>query len=127
MKTASRTRRYRVEITSLLPSDFDGTQLKKTGTIAVLFTADWCPFCRRFNSIFESALDYKHLTKAIVDLTNLENSLWETFDIGVVPTVVVFKDGNPVLRKDGVLGRGLPADVMIEIIQKMEATRVVGR
>lgn len=64
------------------------------------------------------------MTKAVVDLTDLENPLWETFDILVVPTVVVFNDGETALRKDGVLGRGLPADVMIEVIQKMETTRV---
>ena len=115
----------RVEITALLPSDFNGRQLKKTGTVAVLFTTEWCPFCQRFKPLFESALDQNGMTKTFVDLSDLENPLWEVFDVGVVPTVVVFKDGDPVLRKDGVLGRGLPADVMIEVVRKIEATRVV--
>ena len=94
-----------------------------TGTVAVLFTAEWCPFCQRFKSLFDSALDQNGLMKAIADMSDLENPLWELFDVGVVPTVVVFNDGEPVLRKDGVLGRGLPAEVMIEVVRKMEAAR----
>ena len=58
-------------------------------------------------------------------MSDLENPLWEIFDISVVPTVVVFKDGEPVVRKDGVLGRGLPADAMTEVIQRMEAANVI--
>ena len=114
----------RVEITSLHPQDFNGTQLKQAGTVLTVFTADWCPFCIKFKPIFESAPDAEGMTKAIVDLTDLENPLWEVFDIRVVPTVVVFKDGESVMRKDGVLGRGLQADAMTEVIQRMEAANV---
>lgn len=115
----------RVEITALDPSDFNGRQLKMSGTVAVLFTAEWCPFCQGFQPLFDSDLDQNGLTKAVADLSDLENPLWELFDVGVVPTIVVFKDGEPVLRKDGVLGRGLPADVMIEVVRKMEEARAV--
>lgn len=109
----------------LEPSDFNGKRLKRTGTLAVLFAAEWCPFCRRFSSIFESALAAKCVPRAIADLGDLENPLWETFDIDVIPTVMVFKEGELVYRKDGILGQGLADGVMSEVIERAQATRSV--
>jgi thioredoxin-like negative regulator of GroEL len=104
-------------------ADFDGKRLKKTGTLAVLFAAEWCPFCRRFSPIFESALRAENVSGALADLSEFENPLWETFDIQVVPTVMVFKDGELVYRKDAVLGQGLPNDAMDEVVPLLTATR----
>jgi thioredoxin 1 len=104
-------------------ADFDGKRLRETGTLAVLFAADWCPFCRRFAPIFESALKAKKLSGLLADLTDLDNPLWETFDIQVVPTVMVFRDGEVLYRKDGVLGEGLPSDVMNEVVPLLPAFR----
>lgn len=109
--------------TKLGPADFNGKRLKKTGTLAVLFAAEWCPFCRRFSPVFESALDQKGMPRAVADLSDLENPLWETFDIDVVPTVMVFKEGEVVYRKDGVLGQGLTEDVMSEVVERTQITR----
>ena len=104
--------------TMLKPSDFEEKRLKKRGTLAVLFAAEWCPFCGRFSPIFESALSEK-LPGALADLSDLENPLWEQFGIDVVPTVMLFKDGELVYRKDGILGRGLADDVMGEVRSKL--------
>jgi thioredoxin 1 len=86
---------------------FDGTTLKRAGTWAVAFSADWCPFCREFLPKFEGLgpLATGHL--ALGDLTDEETPLWERFSVEVVPTVIVFRDGAPILRRDGRLGRGL--------------------
>jgi len=104
------------------PSDFLGKHLKKNGTLAVLFAAEWCPFCRRFSPIFNSALIEKGLPGAQADLSDLENPLWEAFDIEVVPTVMVFKNGELIYRKDGVLGRGLPDTAMNEVVPYLLAS-----
>jgi len=107
--------------TKLGPSDFNGKYLKKTGTVAVLFAAEWCPFCRRFRPIFESALAGKGMLTALADLSDLGNPLWETFDIQVVPTVTVFKDGELIHRVDGVLGQGLPDNAMSDVLPYLMA------
>ena len=106
-------------------SDFDGKRLKKTGTLAVLFAAEWCPFCRRFSPIFESALTERGLPAALADMSDLGNPLWETFDIQVVPTVMVFKDGELIYRMDGVLGQGLPDNAMIQVLPYLTAGQKV--
>ena len=103
----------------LAPSDFTGKRLNKTGTLAVLFAAEWCPFCRRFSPIFDSALAKNGMTGALADLSDEENLLWETFDIQVVPTVMIFKDGELVYRKDGALGQGLPDSVMDDVVSRL--------
>jgi thioredoxin 1 len=113
-----------MEANSRLESaDFDGKRLKRTGRLAVLFAAEWCPFCRRFSPMFESALKAKKMSGALADLSDFDNPLWETFDIQVVPTVMVFNDGELVYRKDAVLGQGLPDVAMNEVVPLLLATR----
>ncbi len=103
-------------IVKLKASDFTGKRLNKNGMVAVLFAAEWCPFCRRFSPVFNSSLTEKGLPGALADLSDQENPLWETFDIQVVPTVMVFKEGELVYRKDGALGQGLPDSAMNEVV-----------
>jgi len=44
---------------------------------------------------------------------------WDAFNIEVVPTIIVFKDGKPRFRKDGVRGRGLSEDAIKETIDQV--------
>ena len=103
--------------TELHLADFDGDRLKSTGTIPVLFYAEWCPFCRRFYAEFSEALNSKGIRWAEVDISDVNNPLWETFGIRIVPTVIVFREGQLVFRRDGVQGRGLPKKAIDETLQ----------
>ena len=87
----------------------------------MLFFAEWCPFCRSFYPRFQSALGGKGVTWAEVDISDMENPLWETFDIDVVPTVIIFKESQPIFRRDGDLGRGLSEKVIDEVLQEMKS------
>jgi thiol-disulfide isomerase/thioredoxin len=90
---------------------FDVTKLRRNGTWAIAFIADWCPFCRTFLPEF-SALSARGLKLVIADLTDEDSPLWETFEIEVVPSVIVFRDGDPLFRVDGRLMEGLgPKDL----------------
>ncbi|MGI0071057.1 MAG: thioredoxin family protein [Thermoplasmata archaeon] len=94
------------------PGAFDGQRLRRPGTCGVAFLADWCPFCRSFGPEFERLAGTGPFELAEADLTDEESPLWERFGIGVVPTVLVFRDGEMTFRRDGRLGRGLePADL----------------
>lgn len=104
---------------NLTPDDFDGQNLKNSGPIAVLFEAEWCPFCRGFMPTFE-LLQQAKVASAIVDLSDLDNPLWETFSIDIVPTVLLFKSGKIIQRYDGVAGQGLNAVIIQEIISKLK-------
>jgi len=104
---------------NLTVSDFNGQNLKSACPIAVLFQAEWCPFCRGFTPIFES-LQKANVTSAMVDLSDLNNPLWETLGIDIVPSVLLFNTGKIIQRYDGVAGRGLNAVIIKEIISKLK-------
>lgn len=87
--------------------EFDGQRLRRPGTWVVAFMADWCPFCRRFAPQFEQLAGAGPYQIAMGDVTNEDSPLWDTFEIQVIPTVVVFRDGAPVFRRDGRYLRGL--------------------
>ncbi|MGP8158236.1 MAG: thioredoxin domain-containing protein [Thermoplasmata archaeon] len=87
---------------------FRKDRLLREGTWVVAFLADWCPFCQRFLSQFSALDGGSSFRTAIGDVTSEESPLWENFRVEVVPTVVVFREGRPVFRVEGVLGSGLP-------------------
>lgn len=71
------------------------------GRVAVMFTADWCGYCRPFLRHF------KRIHQAwVVDASDDDDPVWDTLRIRVVPTVILFQDGVPLKRWEGVLGEG---------------------
>jgi thiol-disulfide isomerase/thioredoxin len=86
---------------------FEGDHLRRPGTWAVAFLADWCPFCRAFAPKFDALAGGGSFHVARGDVTDEASPLWDVFHLEVVPTVVVFRDGVPGFRRDGQLGRGL--------------------
>ena len=83
----------------LTAADFDGTTLARDGVLAVAFAADWCPYCRDFMAGFEAAT--LPVPAAMGDVTDEESALWDDFELNVVPTMVLFRDGEAVWRRDG--------------------------
>jgi thiol-disulfide isomerase/thioredoxin len=68
------------------------------GRVAVMFTADWCGYCHRFNGHFKRLRD-----AWVVDVSDEDDPLWDIHGLHVVPTVIVFRDGVEVQRWQGVL------------------------
>jgi thioredoxin 1 len=104
------------------PPDFNGQKLRQGGTLAVVFLASWCPFCLRFQPAFEAAAKSSGTPWAWVDVSEDDSIFWDTFSLSVVPTVVVFRDGEPVFRRDGKRFRGLSQDVIRETIDYVKAS-----
>ena len=63
----------------------------------------------------------KGIEWAVADISDIDDPLWETFAVNIVPTVIVFKNGELVSRKDGVLGRGLSTKAIDEVIQELRS------
>lgn len=77
--------------------DFRASDLPP-GRAAVMFTTDWCGYCRRFYP------HYKRLKEAwIVDVSDEDDPLWDDHRIRVVPTVILFEDGRETRRWEGAL------------------------
>jgi thioredoxin 1 len=106
---------------SLKPNDFSGTRLLDSRNVLAVFYASWCPFCRRFLTIFENSMMKKTNPQgALVDISDEDNPLWETFEVEIVPTLVGFRDRAAIVRKDGVAGVGLGMPELEDALQEME-------
>jgi hypothetical protein len=84
-------------------------QLPKEGKTAVLFIMPGCPFCRAFQPVFTSFADNDKTGTGflLVRLESMENPLWDTYEINVVPTVLLFEGDKLATRLDGRPGEGL--------------------
>lgn len=89
------------------PGAFDRKRLRRPGTWAVAFVADWCPFCDRFRPLFATLRREGPFEIAFSDVTDEESRLWDDFAIDVIPTVIAFRDGNDVYRANGIPSVGL--------------------
>lgn len=83
------------------PGAFERDVLHAEGPTVVLFWASWCPFCQVFRPAFERSAAKATARFAIVWLDDDSNPLWDTYDVRVVPTLALFRDGDVAARLDG--------------------------
>lgn len=69
------------------------------GRVAVMFTADWCGYCRPFLRHF------KRIQQGwVVDASDEDDPVWDNYALRVVPTVILFENGVPAKKWEGALG-----------------------
>ena len=90
----------------LTDSNFENRSIKDhTDKSIVFFSADWCPYCVSF---FNNWKDYGKIESVLIaDITDVDSKLWDSFDVNVVPTMAIFKEGKLEKRWDGILGQGI--------------------
>lgn len=93
--------------------------LKSKQPVIAVFYAEWCPFCRAFIPEFDNAKP-TGFELAKVDLSDWDNPLWEQYNVDVVPTLIAFKNGEVIARKDGVLGGGLQRKDLEEFLKQLK-------
>lgn len=77
----------------ILDSNFDETV--SSGTVLVDFWAEWCGPCKKLSPILEEIMDETGLN--VVKLNVDENPVKsQEYGVSSIPTMVLFKDGNPV-------------------------------
>jgi thioredoxin 1 len=71
--------------------------------VAVDFWAEWCGPCRMFAPVLEELSDELD-GKALFCKLNIDDNaeLAQKYDVAMIPTLIVFKDGEPVDRLVGV-------------------------
>ncbi len=93
--------------------------LSECPSLLVLFYASWCPYSQRFLPIFEKYAENTQNNLCRV-LTDEIKSCKENYSIAVVPTVIFFKNGKIAKRLDGIIGRGLNENQLVEMIDSLK-------
>jgi thioredoxin len=91
--------------------------LKSKDKVVVLFYASWCPFSQRFLPTFEKYSTSKP-EKCLQIVTDDKPTLCEKYEVDVVPTVLIFKNGKVTKRLDGAAGIGLSERQLLDFVSK---------
>ena len=76
--------------------------ISSNSLVLVDFYADWCGPCKKMNPILE---ELSNETKLLVGKLNVDENEVKSqeYSVQTIPTMVLFKDGNPVHRIVGAM------------------------
>jgi thioredoxin 1 len=94
-------------ITALDDSTFDEEIKGSTEPVLVDFWAEWCGPCKMIAPVLEEIAS-EHAGKVRIAKLNVDESLEVSrrFEVMSIPTLILFKDGEPQLRIVGAKGKG---------------------
>lgn len=91
-----------MKTTSLNESNFEATISATDKPVLVDFYADWCGPCQMLSPIIDEIAE-EQADKAVVAKLNIEEAKATAARFGItsIPALIVFKDGEPVARANG--------------------------
>lgn len=93
-----------VEINS---SNFDKEVIGKNGVIVVDFFANWCGPCRKMGPILDEVEAELSSKVKFTKINTDENiDMARKYQVSGLPTLMVFKNGEPVARLVGLMPKG---------------------
>ena len=85
--------------------NFDDTVLRAENKFLLEFGADRCYYCNVMKDVIEDAAEeLNDVTFGIIDV-DAENRIPDLYSIRSIPTMILFKNGEVVARKSGVISR----------------------
>ena len=98
-------------------ADFEAEVLKATGPVVVDFWAEWCGPCRMIAPALDEISGAMGDKVKIVKLNVDENQQTaRRFDVMSIPTLIVFKDGQPAKKMIGAKGKGALLEDLAEFL-----------
>ena len=92
-----------MEVLQLNSENFEKEVLQSEGTVFVDFYADWCGPCKMMGPVVESlAQDLQGQVKICKINIDEQGEIAERYEVMTIPTFIVFKNGEPVVRSIGV-------------------------
>ncbi len=103
-------------------SNFDSTLAGTTLPVLVDFHAEWCGPCKMLGPIVEQVAEAK-AGEAVVAKVDIDaaRDIAARYRITSVPTLIVFKDGQPVVGTRGVQTKAAIESMIAEAAAKGEA------
>lgn len=86
--------------------NYEKEVLKCSIPVLVEFYARWCSKCSMMEDVLEElAREYDGIFQVCQIEIEESSELAETFEVGIVPTFVVFREGKPTAAASGLLSR----------------------
>jgi thioredoxin 1 len=94
-------------ISTLSDTTFDEEVQSSDLAVVVDFWAEWCGPCKMIAPILEEIAE-EHEGKLRIAKLNVDDSpdVARRFDVMSIPTLIIFKDGEPAKRLVGAKGKG---------------------
>jgi len=93
-------------VETITDPDFPGKVLHSSKPVAVLFSSETCPTCRAFKPRYEELAEKTEERAAFYEMDIASTETWRKYGVMGIPTVIVFREGEPrerfvaVLRKE---------------------------
>ncbi|PKN10826.1 MAG: hypothetical protein CVU70_02035 [Deltaproteobacteria bacterium HGW-Deltaproteobacteria-5] len=89
--------------------------LRDNDHVIAMVYVSWCPFCRKALPVFEKQAITKQRNLLLV--ADDEESVADSYDIDIFPTLILFDKGRIVKRLDGKPGIGLSDKQIADFIK----------
>ena len=95
------------DLLQLTDANFDETLVGADAPVLVDFWAEWCGPCKTIAPILEQIAQERKRSLTIAKL-NIDDNLQTQarFDVMSIPTLILFKGGEPIARMVGAKGKG---------------------
>ncbi len=91
------------DVLEFTDDNFQAEVLESKQPVLVDFTAPWCPPCRRIAPMIDE-LAADNVGRAKIGKLNIDVNQQSTaaYGVGAIPTLILFKQGQPVQRFQGI-------------------------